>query len=88
VIVDGKRVENQPGKPLVYQSTALLTCQHCGRNAVPHSMRVVCEPDERCKGGVRYFHALVEGQRQSLCSDCAERDRAKSSPIDEIGDRL
>jgi hypothetical protein len=27
VLVDGKRVENQPGKPLVYQSTALLTAK-------------------------------------------------------------
>ncbi len=30
------------------------------------------------KGGKRYFHALVEGQLRSLCTDCAERDRAVS----------
>lgn len=78
VLVNGKRVETQPGKWLEYQSTTLLTCQHCGRRAIAHSLRVVCEPDERCKTGVRYFYALAETPRQSLCTDCSERDRQVS----------
>jgi hypothetical protein len=75
VTVDGERVRTQPGEFLRYRSGTLLTCQCCGRQAVFHSMRVVCEPDARA--GLRYFHALAGEPVGDLCGDCIERRRAE-----------
>lgn len=73
---DGQRAMNQPGVPLEYQTGFLATCQHCGRRAIFQSVRVVSERDDRIPGGLRYFHASVEGPRFTLCDDCYQRDAA------------
>lgn len=73
VRVDGKRVLAQPGEYLRYRSCDLLTCQRCGRRAIAHALRVVCEPDDRI--GTRYFHALLDVPTVDHCIDCVERER-------------
>jgi hypothetical protein len=81
VVVDDKRVLTQPGEPLRYQSTALITCQRCGRRAVAQSLRVVCEADKRIRGGKRYFHVPARTARgRDICVDCHERNIRAVSP--------